>query len=103
MEWLHKAEQLRRELSNSSQLYTKESRFELSHASDANKAMAILNRLLIGLLSRPSYRITHKNSSSDAIDDPDDRGFWVTLALWNKWRHETYRPTDGWVGKAQLL
>ena len=54
--WLHKAERLRRELSNSSQLYTKESRFELSHASDANKAMAILNRLLIGLLSRPSYR-----------------------------------------------
>ena len=35
-------------------------------------------------------------SSSDAIDDPDHRGFWVTLALWNKWRHETYRPTDGW-------
>lgn len=29
-------------------------------------------------------------STSDAIDDPDHRGFWVTLALWNKWRHATY-------------
>ena len=31
--------------------------------------------------------ITH----SDAIDDPDHRGFWTTLSLWNKWRHETYK------------
>jgi hypothetical protein len=29
-------------------------------------------------------------SESDAIDDPDNKGFWTTLALWNKWRHDTY-------------
>ena len=28
---------------------------------------------------------------SDAIDDPDHKGFWTTLALWNRWRHETYK------------
>ena len=28
---------------------------------------------------------------SDAIDDPDCKGFWTTVALWNRWRHETYR------------
>ena len=30
-------------------------------------------------------------SESDAIDDPDNRGFWTTLALWNRWRHDTYK------------
>ena len=29
--------------------------------------------------------------SSDAIDDPSHSGFWTTLALWNRWRHETYK------------
>ena len=28
---------------------------------------------------------------SDALDDPDHRGFWTTLALWNRWRHDTYK------------
>jgi hypothetical protein len=28
---------------------------------------------------------------SDAIDDPDHRGFWTTLSLWNRWRHHTYK------------
>lgn len=28
---------------------------------------------------------------SDAIDDPDHHGFWTTLALWNRWRHETFK------------
>ena len=28
---------------------------------------------------------------SDAVDDPDHRGFWTTLTLFNKWRHETYK------------
>ena len=28
---------------------------------------------------------------SDAIDDPDHKGFWTTLALWNRWRHDTYK------------
>ena len=23
---------------------------------------------------------------SDALDDPDHKGFWTTLALWNRWR-----------------
>jgi hypothetical protein len=27
---------------------------------------------------------------SDTIDDPDHRGFWTTLSLWNRWRHNTY-------------
>ena len=27
---------------------------------------------------------------SDVIDDPDHKGFWTTLGLWNKWRHSTY-------------
>ena len=29
--------------------------------------------------------------TSDALDDPDHKGFWTTLPLWNKWRHETYK------------
>ena len=29
--------------------------------------------------------------ASDAIDDPDTKGFWTTLALWNRWRADTYR------------
>lgn len=28
---------------------------------------------------------------SDAIDDPNHSGFWTTLLLGNKWRHETYK------------
>ena len=28
---------------------------------------------------------------SDSIDDPDHKGFWTTLALWNRWRHDTYK------------
>ena len=28
---------------------------------------------------------------SDAVDDPDHKGFWTTLSLWNRWRHETYK------------
>jgi hypothetical protein len=28
---------------------------------------------------------------SDAIDDPDHKGFWTTLALFNRWRHETFK------------
>lgn len=30
---------------------------------------------------------------SDAIDDPDHKGFWTTLTLWNRWRHETYKES----------
>ena len=29
--------------------------------------------------------------TSDAIDDPDHKGFWTTLGLWNRWRHDTYK------------
>ena len=28
---------------------------------------------------------------SDSIDDPDHRGLWTTLKLWNRWRHDTYK------------
>ena len=28
---------------------------------------------------------------SDAIDDPDNKGHWTTLELWNRWRHNTYK------------
>ena len=28
---------------------------------------------------------------SDAIDDPDHKGFWTTLPLFNRWRHDTYK------------
>jgi len=27
---------------------------------------------------------------SDAFDDPNHRGLWTTLTLWNRWRHDTY-------------
>ena len=30
-------------------------------------------------------------SEDDAIEEPDNRGFWTTLSLWNKWRDQTYR------------
>ena len=30
-------------------------------------------------------------SEDDAIEDPDNRGFWTTLSLWNKWRDQMYR------------
>jgi len=30
-------------------------------------------------------------SEDDAIEDPDNRGSWTTLSLWNKWRDQTYR------------
>ena len=35
-------------------------------------------------------------AESDAIDDPDARGFWTTVALFNRWRSDTYkdRPED---------
>ena len=29
--------------------------------------------------------------TADAIDDPDDKGHWTTLTLWNRWRHNTYK------------
>ena len=32
---------------------------------------------------------------SDAIDDPDNNGFWTTLALFNRWRHTTRIRTTG--------
>jgi hypothetical protein len=28
---------------------------------------------------------------SDVLDDPDHKGFWTTLGLWNRWRHFTYQ------------
>ena len=28
---------------------------------------------------------------SDAVDDPDNKGFWSTLTLFNRWRHDTYK------------
>ena len=28
---------------------------------------------------------------ADAIDDPDNKGHWTTLKLWNSWRHTTYK------------
>ena len=28
---------------------------------------------------------------SDAMDDPDHKGFWTTLGLWNRWRHDTFK------------
>lgn len=28
---------------------------------------------------------------SDVVDDPDHKGFWTTVFLWNRWRHETYK------------
>lgn len=28
---------------------------------------------------------------SDAIDDANHNGFWTTLSLWNRWRHDTYK------------
>ena len=28
---------------------------------------------------------------SDAIDDPDNKGHWTTVELWNRWRHNTYK------------
>ena len=28
---------------------------------------------------------------SDAVDDPDNKGIWTTLTLWNRWRHETFK------------
>ena len=33
----------------------------------------------------------HFVCESDALDDPDHKGFWTTLGLWNRWRHETYK------------
>ena len=35
----------------------------------------------------PGIRFT---CQSDAVEDPDSKGFWTTLALWNKWRADTY-------------
>ena len=39
--------------------------------------------------------------TSDAIDDPDNRGFWTTLPLWNRWRHDTYK--DDRAAELKLL
>ena len=33
--------------------------------------------------------------TSDAIDDPDTKGFWTTIGLWNRWRHDTYNSVEG--------
>ena len=33
-------------------------------------------------------------SESDAVDDPDHKGFWTTLPLFNCWRHETYKDKN---------
>jgi hypothetical protein len=30
-------------------------------------------------------------SDTDAIDDPDNKGFWTTLTHWNRWRDTTYK------------
>ena len=30
-------------------------------------------------------------SDTDAIDDPDSKGFWTTLGLFNRWRDQTYK------------
>ena len=30
-------------------------------------------------------------SEDDSIEEPDHRGFWTMLSLWNKWRDQTYR------------
>ena len=35
----------------------------------------------------PGIRFT---CQSDTVEDPDSKGFWTTLALWNKWRADTY-------------
>jgi hypothetical protein len=32
---------------------------------------------------------------SDAIDDPDNKGYWTTLSQWNRWRHATYKDDRG--------
>ena len=32
---------------------------------------------------------------SNAVDDPDHRGFWTTLPLWNRGRHEIYKDDRG--------
>ena len=29
--------------------------------------------------------------NSDAVEDPDNRGFWTPLQLFNRWRHNTYK------------
>ena len=34
---------------------------------------------------------------SDALDDPDHRGFWTTLGLFNRWRHDTWTPADFFI------
>ena len=36
----------------------------------------------------PGIRFT---CMSDGIEDPDCKGFWTTLSLWNRWRHDTYK------------
>ena len=39
--------------------------------------------------------------TSDALDDPNHQGFWTTLALWNRWRHTTYK--DNRAAELQFL
>ena len=40
---------------------------------------------------------------SDAIDDPDNNGFWTTLALFNRWRHTTSIRSDNREAELQYL
>ena len=46
---------------------------------------------------RASWGVAHTGPGirficdSDAFDDPDTRGFWTSLALWNRWRHATFK------------
>ena len=30
-------------------------------------------------------------AEGDVIEDPDSKGFWTTLSVWKRWRHETYQ------------
>ena len=41
---------------------------------------------------------------SDAIDDPGHKGFWTTLGIWNKWRHETFKDNrDGFEDDTETV
>ena len=39
---------------------------------------------------RPGHHIRFV-CNSDAVEDPDNRGFWTPLQLFNRWRHNTYK------------
>ena len=34
-------------------------------------------------------------AEGDAVEDANNKGFWTTLSLWNRWRHETYQNNQG--------